>query len=523
MIHKHARYARSLKAALCTAACLVTLYAAAAGPALASGTPAPTAAAQRAIDATDATNAAVANAATVGAGAASAAAALNGATATALAPVTSAVTSLATLSGLSTALGTLGNLAGLGGLSSLLGALLNIEPLLTSWQLTLPGIVAYDVGQGDAMDLAMDHADHVLQIDLNVYNNYVTGIDHMTDQFAYEMAEQIGIIGAFMDSKNQLETQRLLQDLDARAHKDYEPSTQMCIIGTNTKSLAMSDQKGKANAYIMANAMLSRSMMSKDNETGGGTASDMQSRLDQYARVYCDINDDAAGLQPLCGDKNPPQAQRNRDIDYPDLVDEPLTLDVDFTNAALTNDEQDVLALSRNLFGSRLPDYIPSDLLTAGPAGDMGPGAWMFQNARSLQAIRGVAENSFSHLVGMKARGGDNIYDFASQIIKELGVPEADLEKFLGKNPSYFAQMDVLTKRILMAPDFYANLFTSPANVQRLGVTLQAIKLMNDRDRFEGSLRREMLISLIVEMKIREQERVLDNELLGTVPNLYIQ
>ena len=45
---------------------------------------------------------------------------------------------------------------------------------------------------------------------------------------------------------------------------------------------------------------------------------------------------------------------------------------------------------------------------------------------------------------------------------------------------------------------------------------------MNDRDRFEASQRREMLISLIVEMKLRDQERDVDNSLLGSVPSLYL-
>lgn len=376
---------------------------------------------------------------------------------------------------------------------------------------------------GDYDQTAIEDSPHLAEINQAVDSNYVKGLYLMLEQFTSFMAQQIGVIGGFMDAKIQLDAQRDMQDMDAQAHKDYEPSTQMCIIGTNARSLAMSDQKGRADAQILSNTMLQRSLLTANGMTAGATASDMTARKAQYIKTYCEGADNSQQLKPFCGsDTGASDAtRRNRDIDYEGLVNSPLTLDADFTDATLTHDEEDILAMSRNLFANDPAEYVPSARLIAGPQTNMGPGAWLFQDMRSLQAIRGVAQNSFAHIVGMKAKGGDQIYPFASQIIKELGVQDADLTKFIGQNPSYFAQMDILTKRIEMAPDFYVNLFTSPANVNRMGVTLQAIKLMNDRDRYESSLRREMLISLIVEMKIRDAERPIDNKVLGALPTIY--
>ena len=377
-------------------------------------------------------------------------------------------------------------------------------------------------GGGDFDQTAIEDTPHLTEINYWIDFNYINALYWMLEQFTSFMTQQIGMIGGFMDAENQLDVQREAQDMDAAAHKDYEPSTQMCIIGTNARSLAMSDQKGKANAAILSNTMLERSVLAQNGETGGDNASDMASRKEQYIRNYCEGADNSTMLKPLCGsDTGAAGNRRNRDIDYEGLINSPLTLDTDFTDTTLSNDEEDVLAMSRNLFANNPAQYIPAGRLLAGPQVNMGPGAWLFQDMRSLQAIRGVAENSFAHIVGMKSKGGDQIYPFASQIIKELGVTDDDLTKFIGQNPSYFAQMDILTKRIEMAPDFYVNLFTSPANVNRMGVTLQAIKLMNDRDRFESSLRREMLISLIVELKIRDAERPIDNKLLGALPTVY--
>ncbi len=76
---------------------------------------------------------------------------------------------------------------------------------------------------------------------------------------------------------------------------------------------------------------------------------------------------------------------------------------------------------------------------------------------------------------------------------------EEQIDDILGERPSYYAQMEVLTKKIYQHPNFYTNLYDKPANVDRIGASIDAISLMNQRDRFESLLRREMLTSLLVE------------------------
>ena len=240
----------------------------------------------------------------------------------------------------------------------------------------------------------------------------------------------------------------------------------------------MSDQVSKVNSVILSEALLSRSLDPKEqiDIVGHGRDTDMNARIAQYIKNYCNQNDDDKLLKTLCPTA-PPAARINRDIDYTSLVNTPLTLNIDFTDTTLTNDEEDVLAMSRNLFNHNTMDTIGEDILGLGPLSSMGAAKWVYQNARSLQAVRGVAENSFAHIVGMKAKGGATVYPYMSEILQELGMPVGDMTAFLGANPSYFAQMDMLTKRIYTAPDFFVNLFTQPANVERMGATLQAIKL----------------------------------------------
>jgi hypothetical protein len=101
-----------------------------------------------------------------------------------------------------------------------------------------------------------------------------------------------------------------------------------------------------------------------------------------------------------------------------------------------------------------------------------------------------------------------------------LGVPDADVDAFMGQNPSYYAQMEVLTHKIFENEGFFTNLYTTPANVARIGVALQALKLMQDRDRFESSLRREMLLSQILELQIRERQGRVLSDIQGATNTL---
>jgi hypothetical protein len=115
----------------------------------------------------------------------------------------------------------------------------------------------------------------------------------------------------------------------------------------------------------------------------------------------------------------------------------------------------------------------------------------------------------------MKASGDQTATPYLKNMVKTLGVPEAEVSSYIGENPSYFAQMELLTSKLYQNPAFGTNLYTSPENVKRIGVTLQAIKVMQDRDRYEASLRREMLASLILEMKLRKRQEALNNRLVG--------
>lgn len=372
---------------------------------------------------------------------------------------------------------------------------------------TQPAYALAHIEQG-----ALDDSDHInFMTQDRIRYRWIASLMRMTQQYTSNMMHQMLIVGTFFDAKHQLETQRLMQQMVARAHRDYHPGDQMCRFGTTVRSLAALDERARVNAQAVSTILMNRELLAGETSAAGGATSDRKARLRQFKTTYCNINDNNGQLAALCrltarqdGEdftRGAPDARSNRDIDFVRSIDGRYTLDIDFTDTELTPDEEDVLALARNLFAHDIFERMPRAQLGQTVNHDD------YLDTRSLTAIRGLARNSFGHIVGLRARGGNNITTpFIHTVIRELGVPAAEINEFLGENPSYFAQMEVLTRKMYQNPSFYANLYDKPANVARAGASMQAIKLMQDRDRFEAALRREMLLSALLEMKLREAE-----------------
>ncbi len=349
---------------------------------------------------------------------------------------------------------------------------------------------------------AIDDPAHREGLEFALRENWIAAWMMMTEQFVTVMMQQMLILGTFLDAEQQLEVQRLFQQLKAEAHKDYHPSFQMCQFGTTVKSLAASDVLSDENTRMLDYMMEKRERLSANLAAAPGIVGDMTHRIDRFKDIFCDLDENNQHVIWLCEESQGPQAQVTRDMDYARFVDHPYTLNINYADDDLTTEEQDILSLGQNLYAHKVIDFMPEQLLN-----ELG-GQSMFMETRSVHAIRSVARRSFSHMVGMRAEGpqelGWQVTPFLNGIVHELGVPEEEIVDFIGENPSYFAQMEVLTRKIYQSPEFFTNLYDKPANVRRIGVALQALELMQDRDRFESALRREMLISLIVELKLRE-------------------
>lgn len=383
---------------------------------------------------------------------------------------------------------------------------------------------------------------------------YGLALRRMATELSSTMVLQTEIIGSFFDAKIQMETQRKIQELKARAHKDYHPSEQMCRFGSFIKSIASAESKMDADKKFLNKVLMGAYLAITGNGTEEGEGSGLQTRVATFREHYCDPADNNNSLDLLCPDHvnkaamTPAQRERlNKDVDYTRTLDARLTLDIDFADSTpptmtpvLTNDELDVISLAKNL-------YMPS-AFTNPDQYSINRDPRSHFASRSFAAKMNVAHTSYLSIVGMKASapegnpttaiaslpnlptnmqvntGSPNLrtgpiankglvltedagWSYMKAMMREFGLPDEnsngttddEIEGMLGARPSYYAQMEVLTKKIYQSPNFYTNLYDKPANVKRMGVAMDAIALMQLRDRYDSQLRQEMITAILVE------------------------
>lgn len=347
------------------------------------------------------------------------------------------------------------------------------------------------------------------------FNNYILkAMQMMTDQLTANAFTQLQIVGSFMDASHQMQTQRLFQQLAAQAHKDYHPSEGLCTFVTVSRALGASSSRADFTARALSAHSLGRRLSTGRSSGAGGAGMDLVDRAQSFRDTFCDSSgNNNGGLSGACSGGASADL-KDADANFGKTIEAPLTLPIDFLNGSATPQERAILALQKNLYASQ----------TQSPMGNA-----MFKNAnsdtegryfdtRALAAKYSLAESSFNAIVGMKAQGSGGSSAFVRGVLKELQVPDQDIFEILGRdengrpvNPSYFAQMEVLSKKIYQHPDFYINLYDTPANVARKGVAMEAIKVMQDRDSYRSHLRMESMLALLLEVEIEKIGNAVQN------------
>lgn len=335
----------------------------------------------------------------------------------------------------------------------------------------------------------------------------------MAEQFSAVMMQQMQIIGSFLDAKEQQEAQRDFRTLAAQAHKDYHPSEQMCRFGSYMRSMSDTEEQAEYNKQALNKILVDYYNYQEHMSSSEGGATNTRARLDQFKNTYCNPNDNNGSLWEMCrGQSNipatnpspsgtPEERERyNKDIDYFRTLARPLTLNIDFADDVFSADEEDIIALAKNLYWPRVEDMPNAQVYDEGFTETYR----LFLKTRSLTSKYNVAHNSFATIVGMKSSSPSTLGPTAGpaymkSLLRDFGYSDLDIEEVLGENPSYYAQMDFLTKKIYQNPNFYTALYDKPSNVDRINATLESFQLMHGRDRFESQLRQEALMSILVE------------------------
>lgn len=340
----------------------------------------------------------------------------------------------------------------------------------------------------------------------------------LADQMTTVAMQQALSFGMFFDAKQQVETQRMLQTLQARAQKDYHPSTGMCTFGSTVKSLAASERNAEVNALFLSQRSQDRQLGNANTSAQFGSGFDVRNRLAQFRTDFCDPSNNNGALEAFCGDGPENKTRLNKDIDFARTIDQPWSLNVNFTDANLQDDEEDLMALASNLYAFDVFSR-PSteELQFRSNANELNDAQRSLMDMRAIVAKRSVAENSFNNIAAMKSAGSGGSTQFLRAIMQELGITNGDdLTQLLGQNPSYHAQMEVLTKKIYQNPDFFTNLYDKPVNVRRKGVALQGIGLMQKFDMLDSALRQEASLAVLLEIAVDDLQSKQENEQRGS-------
>lgn len=428
------------------------------------------------------------------------------------------------------------------------------QAMVTDWHEWIRFVVFGTAGSEFTTGTARLGEHEEFLLDEIFFQRLLPAMQMMTEQLTSLQAYQTMIIGTFFDAKQQLETQAVYQKLTARAHKDYHPSFEMCMFGTNVRSVAAAEYNADFTKMVLNERFLDRQLGNEGSVGGGSPGQDRLSaaetpiptpynRLGYFLMNTCDNNDiNKEPGDPDTGlffcDTTEDTGWMNRDIDFTNTVMGPRNINLDFKDDE-ASDNSRVFEMANYLYGHVTPARIESGLLTR------QQNQSNLQSDRAMAAKRSVAQNSFNALVGLKSRGTRDVdpanpgRTFSSEgtseymhfILQELGISDTtDLywNYMSQKDPavdfpgasdpernemSYYAQMEILAKRIYQRPEFYTNLYDKPANVKRKAAALQAIGMMLERDIYDSYLRSEAILSLILEARVTEEQASVENVL----------
>lgn len=331
------------------------------------------------------------------------------------------------------------------------------------------------------------------------------GLQAQADQFRDIALNSALLIGVFIDGTAMNYSLNKMNAAKSRTLRDYNVSEEVCKFGTLSRSLAASDVKVAANQAALSAIMLTRSMGGIGGIAEAGTGDDIRKRADYVATKTCNPSDNDNSMSAICLPANDPGLKPQNydaDMDYTLAVESKPSLNVDFTSGTRTEEEDAIIALSYNLYGHKL-------LMKAIENEEAQREMALETNSKTrlVVARRNAAANSFAVIVGMKASGSGGSDAYMLGALQNLGLSSADATAFAGAGHfSYFAQMEMLSKKLYQTPSFYANLMNSPANVRRVTAAMEAVDLAQTRDLYNSTIRSEALMAILLDLTATHQE-----------------
>lgn len=388
-------------------------------------------------------------------------------------------------------------------------------------------------------DIASDSSDNIQDAHSNMFEVlrdqlisvawWEAGVKPLAMQLTLELTStgwaRMAEIGAFIDAKIHSETMLDMQVMAARATKRHIPSVNVCKFASLNKTTAQSNYRGNFISSTLNKYSLDRTLGS-GGSIGASNSIDIRSRSQEALLKHCDPGELSNTMDSVCGAAAGSNGLTSKDINYGNTLATPDTInllldpimqgladDTD-TNPHNNNDTASILALKQLLYNHEVAPRMGKIAIGNNIFGHQNK----YLKWRANAAKRSVAENSFDTIVGMKAAGGGAVGQSqgiqtaqATGLYQSLGLSTADINELNKLAPSYWAQMEHLTKTLYKDPSFFVNLYDNPENVTRQSASMEAISLMQMRDYYESLIRSEMALSVMLDTEVRKEIQKLNN------------
>lgn len=340
-------------------------------------------------------------------------------------------------------------------------------------------------------------------------------IKAVTNQINMGITNEATRRGSLMNAQNHVGAITSLQKGSAKASKNYLGSESMCRFATLSQGLSATEGKASSLKLSMNKRSLDRQLLTKgyaaatntvgkNGEAGEtqGQSADKNARWKQYLKTFCNPSDYSQGKAPDGVCETTTSSQYNKDINFAATLWEPASLNISGT--ASTKDAQNLDALADNLYAHDLVNNMPQNIDPNAEGSESEIRKYML--LRSVIAKRAVAENTFTSIAAMKAAGTPASAKYTENLMIELGIPKAQAKEFVGENPSYYAQMEALTRKMYESPAFYTNLMEGPINVKRQQAAMKSLELMQQRDLYKSLQRSELLMATLLDIYVSREQ-----------------
>ncbi len=325
----------------------------------------------------------------------------------------------------------------------------------------------------------------------------------------------VASFGAMLDGK--LINDRILdmQVLSAKSAQRHMPSKAMCKFASLSKSMAQADQRAKMVHDVLGEFSLRR-VLGQAETIGATETKDIAGRLRATLENHCGPNEFGGEVTAICpiGPGSPTTTPYTaKDINFTNAIDVPDTINIGLDSAIIginTEDETaNVMAMKTMLYNHQAAPRIGKKDLQNNYSGQQS----RYLDWRGTVAKRTVAENSFDAIIGMKAASGVAVKEEYKLQLESLGMSAAESEAIAKTAPSYWAQMEHLTKKLYQNTNFFVNLYDGPDNVLRQSASMDAISLMQMRDYYNSLIRSEMALSILLDTEVGKEIGALNNAL----------